>query len=167
MALKNEILNWDGKSVHDITIVYEKHCLSTGFVNKLVKYCAILELQKGASWLLKRYCENNGIITDNQIEEIYSLLPKFLHWEAKLHTLQIIPYLKIPVIAQKDVECFLRSGLEQSEKFVRAWSYNGFYELALQYPEYQEEVKQFFEMALRDDSASVKARIRYIMKKGF
>ena len=62
---------------------------------------------------------------------------------------------------------FLRNCLVDNNKFVRAWAYNGFYELAVQYPEYEKETKQFFEMAMRDEAPSVKSRIRNIMKKGF
>jgi hypothetical protein len=67
----------------------------------------------------------------------------------------------------KTVEAFLRVSLTDSNKFIRAWAYNGFYEMAIQYPEYKNETKQFFEMAMRDEAASVKARIRNIIKKDF
>jgi len=62
------------------------------------------------------------------------------------------------------VEIFLRVCLLDNNKFVRAWAYKGFYELAVQYPK---ETRQFFEMAMRDEAPSVKSRIRNIMKKGF
>ncbi len=61
----------------------------------------------------------------------------------------------------------MRKCLEDDNKFVRAWAYNGFYELAKQYPEYRTEAGQLFEMALRDEAASVKARVRNVMKQGF
>ena len=59
----------------------------------------------------------------------------------------------------------LRHCLSDTNKFVRAWSYNGLAELAKQYPQYRGEVKQLFELAQNDDSeaASVKARIRNIV----
>jgi hypothetical protein len=60
---------------------------------------------------------------------------------------------------------FLRTCLADENKFVRAWAYNGFYLLSQQYPEYQQETEQFFAMAMRDEAASVKARIRNILKK--
>ncbi|MEW8322573.1 MAG: hypothetical protein AB2606_07985 [Candidatus Thiodiazotropha taylori] len=70
-------------------------------------------------------------------------------------------------VEQEEVSAFLRECLTSSNKFVRAWSYNGFYELAIQHPQYQQETKVFFEMAMRDKAPSVKARIRNIMKRGF
>ncbi|VAW38819.1 hypothetical protein MNBD_CHLOROFLEXI01-4687, partial [hydrothermal vent metagenome] len=105
-------------------------------------------LQKGATWLLKKHCESRGEVEENQTVKTYTLLPKYEHWETKLHILQIMPYFPIPSSAKNEVVLFLRHCLEQSQKFVRAWSYNGFYELAYQYPEYQDEAKQLFEIAL-------------------
>ena len=73
----------------------------------------------------------------------------------------------IPRTHKKNVETFLRECLVNDTKFVRAWAYSGLYELAFQYPEYKEEAKQLFEMAMRDEPASVKSRIRKVMKEGF
>ncbi|WP_448250543.1 hypothetical protein [Thalassotalea agariperforans] len=67
----------------------------------------------------------------------------------------------------RSVYNFLIITLTDQNKFVRAWTYNGLYELSKQHPEYIKEAKQFFEMAMRDEAPSVKARIRNIMKKGF
>ncbi|WP_286235611.1 hypothetical protein [Thalassotalea sediminis] len=60
---------------------------------------------------------------------------------------------------------FLRQTLTDQNNFVRAWSYNGFYELSRQHSMYKDETEQYFEMAMRDEAPSVKARIRNIMKK--
>ena len=94
------------------------------------------------------------------------MLDKLEHWETKLHILQSIPFMPIEITERKKVDAFLRETLTDPNKFVRAWSYNGFYELAMQHSEYLNETKQFFEMAMRDEAASIKARIRNIMKKG-
>ncbi len=88
-------------------------------------------------------------------------------WESKLHILQSFPFMPIPHSEKKKVEVFLRKCLVENNKFVRVWAYNGFYELAVQFPEYINETKQFFEMAMRDEAPSIQSRIRNIMKKGF
>ncbi len=84
-----------------------------------------------------------------------------------MHALQCLPFLTIDQSEKKLVETFLRITLSGQNKFVRAWSYNGFYELARQYPEYQAETKILFEMAMNDEAASVKARVRNLIRKGF
>ena len=59
----------------------------------------------------------------------------------------------------------MRHNLTATNKFVRAWSYNGLYELARRDPVYLPEVEQIFELALRDEAPSVKARIRNLQKE--
>ncbi len=66
---------------------------------------------------------------------------------------------------KKKVEGFLRECLIDNNKFVRAWAYNGFNELSIQYNEYRQETEQFFEMAMRNEAPSVRSRIRNIMKQ--
>ncbi len=75
--------------------------------------------------------------------------------------------MEITNTEKKELEFFLRKCLTDENKFVRAWAYNGFYELSMPHSDYIAQTKQFLEMAMRDEAPSVKARIRNIMKKGF
>jgi len=53
-------------------------------------------------------------------------------------------------------------------KFVRAWAYGGFRELAAQHPKYQPEVSRTLEGALATETAaSVLVQIRRARKRGF
>ena len=167
MSIEKEVSSWDGNSSSDIEAIYNRYCDDEALQSKLLELFQNTDLQKGASWLLKRYLEDNRRLGKNEIAKIFKLLPKLEHWEAKLHILQCIPYMPIGGTEKKRVEAFLRSCLLDKNKFVRAWAYNGFYEISLQYPEYKEETKQFFEMAMRDEAPSVKARIRNIVKNDF
>ena len=167
MCIRQEISSWDGKSAKVIRGIYDRNCHKSSFVSEVLRLVKHQTLQKGATWLLKRYLENSGCLEPRAIKEVYQLLPKLEHWETKLLVLQCIPYMPIPKTHKKKVETFLRECLVDDTKFVRAWAYSGLYELAFQYPEYQEETKQLFEMAMREQPASVKARIRKVMKEGF
>lgn len=167
MSMKQEIASWNGKSSDDIGTVYIRYSGDDSFVRQLIELSSQADLQKGATWLLKHYLEDNRKLETGGISVILKLLLQLESWEAKLHILQCIPYMPIGKVDRKGVEVFLRKCLADNNKFVRAWAYNGFYEIALQYPEYEEEAKKFFEMALRDEAPSVKARVRNIVKKGF
>ena len=156
MSIEQEIVAWDGKSADDIRGVYKAYREQPGFADTIINFTDHEPYQKGATWLLKAWLESGNKLEISQIAKIYGLLNKLRHWEAKLHLLQCIPFMPIETTDRKNIDTF-----------VRAWSYNGFYELAAQHPEYKEEVKKFFEMAMRDEAPSVKARIRIIMKKGF
>ena len=165
--MQKQIAAWDGKSAQGIDAIYQRYCDKATFVSDIIRFLQQVPLQKGASWLLKKYLETGGELNPADIKKIYILLRHIEHWESQLHILQCIPYMPISKGDKTKVELFLRTCLADSNKFVRTWAYNGFYQLAIQYPEYQEETKLFFEMAMRDEAASVKARIRNIMKKGF
>lgn len=164
--IAQRIAAWDGKSSRDISAVYDLHHKDADFANTVIQLVGDTSFQKGATWLLKAWLEDGNKFTDDQIAQIYGLLLDLTEWESRLHVLQCMPFLPIGREQRRNVELFLRTTLVDTNKFIRAWSYNGFYELASQYPEYTEEVQQFFEMAMRDEAASVKARIRNIMKKG-
>lgn len=60
---------------------------------------------------------------------------------------------------------YLNVCLEHDNKFVRAWAYIGKFELSVQYKEYKLETMVLLEAALQNEAASVRARIRNIMKK--
>ncbi len=167
MSIEQEIAAWNGKSTDDIRVIYNSHHVMPDFASTVIKLLKESVYQKAATWLLKAWLESGNKLEKNQIKVVYGFLNKLDHWEAKLHVLQSMPFMPIDKSDRKKVEAFLRVTLTDYNKFVRAWSYNGFYELASQHSEYLSETKQFFEMAMRDEAASVKARIRNLMKKGF
>lgn len=167
MSFKQEIANWDGKSASAIAATYSRYSDDDTFVLKLIAFSLQTDLQKGATWLLKRYLESNRKLTASEIAALFKRLPELEQWEAKLHVLQCIPYMPIQASEKKNVEAFLRRCLVENNKLVRAWAYNGFYEISRQYPEYKEETKKLFATAMKDEAPSVKARIRNIMKAGF
>ena len=167
MNIEQEIKSWDGKSSSDIEVIYDRYGSNDDFVQHIIQYSGVVSTQKGATWLLKRYFESDQKIEASQAAQIFKLLLKLEHWETKLHFLQCIPYMEIANTGKQEIEFFLRKCLTDENKFIRAWAYNGFYELSLQHSEYVTETKQFLEMALRDEAPSVKARIRNILKKGF
>ncbi len=68
---------------------------------------------------------------------------------------------------KKRLEAFLRECLEDRNKFVRAWAYGGFHQLAVEHAEYRGEAVQLFEKALDEEAASVKARVRKVVERGF
>lgn len=167
MSIEQELFNWNSKSTNDIEKIYEKYYEEPTFLSKIISLSKRKEIQKGATWLLKRYVESGHKVKIMDTKNIYSILPELEDWEAKLHILQSIDYMPIGESEKFIVERFLRDYIVSEKKLVRAWAYNGFYRLSIQHKEYKEEAKIMFEIAMKDEVASVKARIRNIMKKGF
>ncbi len=166
MNIEQAIAGWDGKSAEDIENIYNRYSSDSLFVANLIDFTRQTALQKGATWLLKHHLQRGRRISAEQAASVFKLLSQLSHWESMLHILQSLPYLRIGKSDVKVLEVFLRQCLLDTNKFVRAWAYNGFHELAKQHPKYRDEARQFFEMALKDEAPSVKARIRNIMKSG-
>ena len=165
--LRQRLETWDGKSTDELRIIYIEFFDSKRLPAGLVNLIEDRTLQSGATWLLKHHLETGATIREADRDQIYACLKGLRQWEAQLHVLQSIPYMTISAISRPRVEAFVRESITSTNKFVRAWAYNGFYELARQYPTYQDEANQFFAMAMRDEPASVRARVRNILAKGF
>ncbi|GAA3932837.1 hypothetical protein [Litoribacillus peritrichatus] len=162
------IRRWNGKSSEDIESLYTALVDQPDFEDRLVSALAgDEEIHRGASWLLKHHLEHRHALTDAQVSEVLDQLPLLKNWEAKLHILQCLTYIAVPLEHRNTVEEFVRSCLTEINKFVRAWAYNAMFELACQFPDLQPEVEVMFEAASEDEAASVKARVRNIQKQGF
>ncbi len=167
MDIEHKIASWNGKSAADIKATYDTHSADCHFADTLIELAFTDPCEKGATWLLKAWLEAGHSLEPAQSSKIYASLDQLNHWEAKLHVLQCLPFMTITESQSRCVYNFLRLTLTDRNKFVRAWSYNGFYELSRQHSHYLDETKLYFDMAMRDEAPSVKARIRNIMKSGF
>jgi len=166
LNLATEIANWNGHCAADIEEIFESYFSDADFINHLIKFLDDELLQSGASWLLKHYFETKGVVDESQADQILSKLYQLNIWQAQLHILQSLAYIPISIDKKENVEYFLRNNLSSENKYVRAWAYDGFYLLSTQFSEYAVEVEQFFEMAMKNEAPSVKARIRNSIKKG-
>ena len=167
MSLRSDIAKWDGKSKSDIAEVYVRYANSDDMPTTLIEVLDNPRLQTGATWLLKHHIECTGTLSAKHTRNILGRLSGLTLWQSQLHLLQCIPHFSIPEDQKNTVEVFLRNCLPADNTFVRAWAYGGFYELARQYPEYRQEAEQFMKMAMRDEPASVRARVRKVTSEGF
>ena len=165
MALSEEIGAWDGKSAAALQSIHERHRAEAGFVETLLAHMADVELQRAATWLLKKHLETGNSLSTSACRTVLGALSVQEHWESKLHMLQCLPYLEIPEDESAGLEKFLEACLESDRKFVRAWAYNGFNELSLRFPRYRERVDGLLVRAGVSEAASVRARIRNILKR--
>lgn len=166
-ALEAALVNWNGKSSSDIELIYNQFIKEEDFLEWVISFLSDEKLQVGASWLLKRLLEGTGTLSNQQNNLVVLTGVNFESWQAKLHFLQILPFLTMVNDHRNQLEYFIKVNITDQNKFVRAWSYNGLYLLATRYTDLRQEAQQFFDMALKDEAASVKARIRNILKQGF
>jgi len=163
MTIKQDILAWDGKSFETIRAIYDNYSQDPNFVKTLITLMVEQESQRGSSWLLKTYLSKGGLIEKAEIIKLFQLHIHLNHWETRLHMLQSLSFIQIPKEYKAKLVAFLRQCLNEDNKFIRAWSYNGFWLLSRQYPQYQQETQNLFSVAMREESPAVKARIRRIL----
>lgn len=169
MPLEADIAEWDRKSKVAISRIYGRYTKSTGFLEQVIGAFGDADLQSGATWLLKHHFdEGGGALESKLVKKIYGSTPNLIHWDAKLHVLQCMERLPIPKSELRRVEAFLRHCMKDDAKFVRAWAYSGFHELAVQYPAFRPEAAQILENALTSETAgSVRSRVKRKIKQGF
>lgn len=167
MSIKHDVINWDQKSASDIEQIYVAYQQTSKFESQLIELCLDNNLSIGGTWLVKFHIEHGGSINTDDMQKVLAKLPEYDDWESKLHVLQILSHVQVSEKARKVLEPFLKYGLSDTNKFVRAWSFNGLYALAIQYPELQPEVTELLNRALVNEPASVKARVRKLLKRGF
>lgn len=161
------VADWDGKSAESITKVYSQFHAAADFTTQLVAMLQHEPLQRGATWLLKRWLEAGGEISAEDIQTYYSTAPILTHWESRLHLLQSLQYLPITAEQAASLYPFIQRCLGSKKTFVRAWAYSGMYELAKQHPDYRSETDALFIKANATESASIRARIRQVSKVGY
>jgi len=164
MSLKSEIALWDGKSAEDIRDVYIEHAHTRGFLSRLVRLATDPECEVGATWLVKHHLETTECkMTLSVAKAWYACANTLTHWEARLHMLQCTPRVPVPNACVKPIRGFLDTCLTEENKFVRAWAFTGYCELAKSHPRYRKLVDELLDDGEQHDpGASVRARIRQL-----
>jgi hypothetical protein len=162
MTLKSDIEAWDGRSAAALCRIHETHRDDPALALTLARLIGSLRYRKAATRMLKRHFEAGFPVRDPHAvaRELFSRLDKLEHWECRLNVLQCLPYLPIDEDRAAAVEQFLRACLADANRFVRAWAYSGFHWLARQHPRLAGEAAAILQAGLRDEPASIKARIR-------
>ncbi|MCV6622600.1 MAG: hypothetical protein OIF51_12710 [Cellvibrionaceae bacterium] len=174
LKYREEILSslesWDGRSAEDLEKLYRKYSANDDFAKILEDWAdsvsTSIKLQNALSHLLKQHCDNGYIVQAKQNRSILSVLENEPHWQTLLHILQSFKSFELIEEDRASWERVLKSALSSENKFVRAWSYYAWALFADRFPGYKPEVNDYIEMALRDEAASVKARIRQMQKQG-
>ena len=164
MNLKEQLSNWDGKSTDYLGNLYDLIKSDSTFVDQLFDVLAEENLQTAATWLVKHALENGVLLDQSQTYEFYSNADALATWQARLHLLQIMPMLRVPEELRYKLAKFCRFATEDENKFVRAWGYNGLYELANLYHEFRDGLDVVISSAMETEPASIKARLRNIKK---
>jgi hypothetical protein len=166
MSIRDELEAYDGKHIDVLERILSRHRSTNSFVGSLVSLVADenQNLQTGATWLLKRLAENDFQFRRDHLVALFGSLSELTHWISKLHVCQMLQHVAIPDESARNVVWSLDRNLWDENRFLRAWSYNGFYELARQHKKYITRATEQLDRGEADKAASVKARIRNIRR---
>ncbi len=158
---------WAGgrPDIDRLRVIYRHSVREPEWTEQIIDVLAQEETEVAGSWLLKHHLEQNGTLDREQTVRLMGLLGRVKNWQARLHVLQSIRFLTIPAAAKKKLEAFVRQGLSDEAKFVRAWAYDAFYRLAVQHPGYLPEAWRLLEQGMEEEAPSVKARVRQLLRK--
>ena len=162
--LVNCLRAWDGSSVGHLHGLYHYYEAHPRFLTLLAGELGQEKTGRPSSWLLKHHFEANREVPEEIARIVFSRLEKLNHWEEKLHILQCFQYLPLEAADRNQLVLFIENCLTEKNKFVRAWAYNGYFLLAQMYPDMQSDMTDLLGKALEEEAASVKARIRALLK---
>lgn len=166
-AWETAIAAWDGKSAADIRAIHETFYPRQDYTDSLLDLLQKGQYANGVTWLLKAAVEADFRPSQQQAVVVYGSLESLDDWEAVMHILQCMEFIPVPGRQKKAVHKLLKQYLRHKNKFLRAWSYSGFYFLAKAHPGYRSEAVELFELAQRHEAASVQARVRKVAKRGY
>lgn len=162
--IQSYLENWNGKDIPYLKEAYPRIINQNDFLKQLAAwYPNKPTIQQAATWLIKHHLEQKIALDRRETQLILSLFPLTVddqNWQAQLHLLQILPLLEITSADLETLLPFIDRWCHSPNKFVRAWAYNGLAVAANHIPELLPEVKERFLLALEEEAASVKARVR-------
>jgi len=162
--LKNKLKLWDGVHIEYLTELYGVNSSSLDFFESLVTICVNeQDLQKPATWLIKHHYDNGQTLPESLTERLLTTCKSVENWEAKLHLLQLLPHFQLTDKSIIITEDFARKCLADNNKFVRAWAYNGLYELTKYIPELKTELEFICQRGMETESAAIKSKVRKII----
>lgn len=165
-SLLKKIQEWDGKHNQLLKEIYTQNIQKTAFFKDLVEiYKKEKTARIASTWLIKHHYDQKNKLQENLIAELFSQCNLAKHWETKLHLLQILPQIKIPKECLNEVDLFVRNCFNSENKFVKAWAYEGLYQVSKSIPEYKNELKLLCDTGMENASASIKVKIRRVLKK--
>jgi len=161
--LKQILLDWNG-TAEGMRQIYDQNNEKTDFLKKIIDLCGKEQgLQKPISWLIKHHYDIKQTLPVNLHTPFIKVAVNYTDWVAKLNFLQVLPQLNIDEEELQDLDDFVRACLHDENKFVRAWSYQGFYEITKHIPEFENELRQLCDLAMERESASIKSRVRKVL----
>lgn len=162
-SLIDSLKKWDGVHMDYLRQIYSSFNTEPEFLNDLIAFLSQKDLQIQASWLIKHHYDQKNKLDPNQVDSLMKQTTELDQWEAQLHILQIIPKIHSEPQHLLLMDDFARRSLKSENKFVRAWSYQGLFELYKLGVVQEEELRSLCELAMETESAAIQSKVRKIL----
>ena len=164
--LAQQLRSWDGIHSEFLRSIYEANAHSSTFFDQLIELCLEhVDLQVTTTWLIKNHYDQKQHLSEAALLRLLSGVDRLEHWGAQLHVLQILPMSGISEAAVPLLMPFVRNSFQSTTKFVRAAAYPAFYEITILQPQLIAELKALCDEAMEKESASIKFKVRKVLKK--
>ncbi|MBT8258065.1 MAG: hypothetical protein KJO49_06305 [Bacteroidia bacterium] len=162
-VLKSKIEAWDGIHMDHLKSIYIQFLNDPEFFNNITEWSSDINLQAASTWLIKHHYDSGEELNETQIDRLIGISSELVQWEAQLHILQILPKIEFATEQLILIDDFARRCLKSENKFVRAWAYQGMFELYKYSVVDKEELRSLCEIAMETESASIKSKVRKII----
>lgn len=164
--LREELKAFDGQSLTVLGEIEARHDTEIGYRNALTALASDKEptIASGATWLIKHYLENDGLLTRFQIDQLLSATPAMTDWKAQLHLCQTIHHLDLSEDEAIILIPWLDILMSHQRPFLRAWALDALCHLTRHHTGFAHIAIVALEAAENDHAPSVRARVRNIKK---
>ena len=164
--LSRELKSWDGIHMEPLSSLYnaaeDKNDLIRQVIDVLL---SDLSLETATTWLIKHHIDQKNNLDNDQWSAVLGIFDQLNHWEAQLHVLQILPKAHLDSSSAATLEFSVGKLLNAENKFVKAAAYEAYDFLCNYLTQYLSSFVERCHQALEFESASVKVKIRRILKK--
>ena len=150
-------------SVGELESIHERYGNHPDHPNQLILLVRSGNSQVEATWLIKKWLENQPKPNAELSAELLELLTLSTDWLARLHLLQCIRFLELSQAPISELRPAILALVESPNKLIRAWAFDGLFRLAqLNHPDTAADMAKI-SVAMEDESPAVRARLRNLM----
>lgn len=160
------LLEWDNKHTDYLKHIYSEYINKSNFISITIKlFLKDESLEHPTSWLIKYHYDNKNTLAKEDVKSILLNIKNLKYWGSELHILQIIPKIQLTTRLAEKIEFEICNKLKSKNKFVRAAAYEAYLEIVRVIPELKEEFRTVCNDAIERESASVKVKIKRVLKQ--
>lgn len=147
--------------------IYARHHQEPRFCQRVVEAIGSgdPDLERCGAWLLRRHVKAGQVLAAGTWADVIDGFAGLKTWEGQLLMCQLLgDRPELMDTAPDAVADFLRNATEHKTPFLRAWAITAFVALGRRHKKFATEARRRLAVARKDPTASVKARLRHLLR---